>query len=147
MSWSNFAVCGWNPPTVWFRLNLYSCTPKCYHLTKWNLAITFFKFCFTKLHNSLKRKKNKYVSSTWHTSLSEFILALKCGLLSIFKATSSLRSSTPDTMFCQSLMHNSLRVVNKSNTSPTACKHKHMIIDLSVWIIMIWVTWVVTNLL
>ena len=70
-----------------------------------------------------KKKKTKYVYSALHTSLSEFILALKCGLLSIFKATSSLRSSTPDTMFCQSLMHNSLRVVNKSNTSPTACNY------------------------
>ena len=124
MSWSNFTVCRWNLTAVWFRLNLFKCTPKCSHLTKWNLAITFFKFYFRTRHNSLKRKKNKVcLQCTAVTSLSEFILALKCGLLSIFKATSSLRSSTPDTMFCQSLMHNSLRVVNKSNTSPTACNY------------------------
>ena len=92
-----------------------------------------FKFCFQDMAQQFKKKKNRVCLQCMAvTSLSEFILALKCGLLSIFKATSSLRSSTPDTMFCQSLMHNSLRVVNKSNTSPTAYKHKHMIIDLSV---------------
>lgn len=58
---------------------------------------------------------------TVHTSLSEFIFALKCGLLSIFRATSNLSSSTPDTIFCQSLMHRSFRVVKRSNTSPTVC--------------------------
>lgn len=59
--------------------------------------------------------------NTVHTSLSEFIFALKCGLLSIFRATSNLSSSTPDTIFCQSLMHRSFRVVKRSNTSPTVC--------------------------
>jgi len=44
--------------------------------------------------------------------------------LSIFRATSNLSSSTPDTIFCQSLMHRSFRVVKRSNTSPTVCLKK-----------------------
>lgn len=62
------------------------------------------------------------IPSSIQTSLSEFIFALKCGLLSIFRATSNLSSSTPDTMFCHSLIHRSLRVVKRSNTSPTVWK-------------------------
>jgi len=56
------------------------------------------------------------------TSLSEFILALKCGDLSMRSAISSLSLSSESVSVGQMFLHNNFIEANKSDTLPTFCK-------------------------